>query len=103
MARVTVEDCLRAVGSHFALVVLAAQRARDLAQGAPPLVECDNKPGVTALREIAAGKVTFNESVDQALLEHIANTKVLDGLRKRRRVEHGVAIGAQAEAANVKK
>lgn len=99
MARVTVEDCLQAVGSHFALVVLAAQRARDLAKGARPLVACDNKPGVTALREIAAGKVTFNESVDQALLEHVASTKVLDGLRKRRRVDHTVAISSQGERA----
>ena len=58
MARVTVEDCIQAVGNHFALAVLGAQRARALAKGAIPLVQCDNNPGVTALREIAAGKVS---------------------------------------------
>jgi DNA-directed RNA polymerase subunit omega len=99
MARVTVEDCLQAVGNHFALAVLAAQRARALAKGAIPLVECDNKPGVTALREIADGKVTFNESLREVLLEHVASTKALDGLRKRRRVQHGIAVNTQAERA----
>lgn len=104
MARVTVEDCLRAVGNHFALAVLAADRARSLAKGAIPLVECDNKPGVTALREIAAGKVTFNESLREVLLAHVASTKALDGLRKRRRVEHEFAVSTQAErATSVKK
>jgi DNA-directed RNA polymerase subunit omega len=99
MARVTVEDCLQAVGNHFALAVLAAERARALAKGATPLVVCDNKPGVTALREIAAGKVTFNESLSEVLLQHVASTKALDGLRKRRRVEHGIAVSTQAERA----
>lgn len=63
MARVTVEDCLEQQGNRFALVVLAAQRARQLSKGATPLVECNNKPAVTALREIAAAKVRFIEDV----------------------------------------
>jgi len=46
MARVTVEDCLERVGNHFALVILAAGRARQLAAGAPRLVECANKSAV---------------------------------------------------------
>jgi DNA-directed RNA polymerase subunit omega len=37
--------------------MLAAQRARQLFQGSRPLVETDNREIVTALREIAAGKV----------------------------------------------
>ena len=53
MARVTVEDCLELVPNRFALVVLAAERARQLSRGASPLVDCDNKPAVTSLREIA--------------------------------------------------
>lgn len=59
MARITVEDCLRQVESRFALCLLAARRAKQLMKGAPPLVESDNKPIVQALREIAAGKVTY--------------------------------------------
>ena len=64
MARVTVEDCLERVNNRFALVILAAERARQLANGGRPLVHCTNKPAVTALREIARGQVRFNESVD---------------------------------------
>ena len=63
MARVTVEDCLDKVPNRFALVVLAAERARQLSRGATPGVDCDNKPAVTALREIAAGLVKFREDV----------------------------------------
>ncbi|MBI5560099.1 MAG: DNA-directed RNA polymerase subunit omega [Deltaproteobacteria bacterium] len=57
MARITIEDCLKKVPSRFALVHIAAQRARQLVKGAPKLVESDNRAVVTALREIAAGKV----------------------------------------------
>ncbi len=89
MARVTVEDCIQAVGNHFALAVLGAQRARALAKGAIPLVQCDNNPGVTALREIAAGKVSFHEELDHVLHLHAEGVKVLDGTRKRRRSGDG--------------
>ncbi len=57
MARITVEDCLKKVESRFELVILAARRAKMLMKGAKPLVETDNRPIVTALREVAAGKV----------------------------------------------
>jgi DNA-directed RNA polymerase subunit omega len=57
MARVTVEDCLEKVTSRFELVVLASKRAKQLFKGAKPLVETDNREIVTALREVAAGKV----------------------------------------------
>lgn len=57
MARITVEDCLQQVHSRFILVHIASQRARDLMKGAPALVKSENKAIVTALREIAAGKV----------------------------------------------
>ncbi|MGB9627806.1 MAG: DNA-directed RNA polymerase subunit omega [Thermodesulfobacteriota bacterium] len=59
MARITVEDCLRKVESRFELVILAARRARMLMKGAKPLVESTNRPIVSALREVAAGKVRF--------------------------------------------
>lgn len=57
MARITVEDCLEQIPNRFQLVLAATYRARMLSQGHAPKVECQNKPGVTALREIAAGKV----------------------------------------------
>jgi len=59
MARITVEDCLKNVDSRFALVILAARRAKMIMKGARPLVESDNRPIVNALREVAAAKVQF--------------------------------------------
>lgn len=59
MARVTIEDCTVKIPSRFELVVLAAQRAREISAGAKPAVERDNdKNPVVALREIAADAVT---------------------------------------------
>jgi DNA-directed RNA polymerase subunit omega len=57
MARITIEDCLEYTPNRFALVCVATQRVYDLAKGAPPEVACNNKEAVTALREIAAGKI----------------------------------------------
>jgi DNA-directed RNA polymerase subunit omega len=71
MARVTVEDCLEKVPNRFSLVILASERARQIARGASSLVDCDNKPAVTALREIAAGMVTFREDVRETVVEYI--------------------------------
>ena len=61
MARITVQDCLKKVQSRFQLVVLGAQRAKMLLGGAKPVVEADNREIVTALREVAEGKVYFVE------------------------------------------
>lgn len=57
MARITVEDCLSRIPNRFQLVLAATYRARMLSQGHAPKVETRNKPGVTALREIAEGQV----------------------------------------------
>ena len=57
MARITVEDCLEKIPNRFQLVLAATYRARMLSQGHVAKVETKNKPGVTALREIAAGEV----------------------------------------------
>jgi DNA-directed RNA polymerase subunit omega len=75
MARVTVEDCLEKVGNRFALVILAAERARQLSKGARALVRCENKPAVTALREIADGKVRFAEDVREMVDQHLKETR----------------------------
>ena len=65
MARITVEDCLKRVDSRFELVILAGRRAKMIMKGAKPLVESDNRPIVTALREVAAGKVKFKHPEDK--------------------------------------
>lgn len=57
MARITVEDCLKQIPNRFELVLSATYRARMLSQGHTPKIESKNKPCVTALREIAAGKI----------------------------------------------
>ena len=57
MARITVEDCLQRIPNRFQLVLAATYRARMLSQGHAPKIDAKNKPGVTALREIAAGEV----------------------------------------------
>ena len=57
MARITIEDCSKKIPNRFQLVLAAAYRARMLSQGHTPRVAGKNKPGVTALKEIAAGKV----------------------------------------------
>lgn len=58
MARVTTDDCLKSIPNRFQMTLAATYRARQLANGATPLVEVDkDKPTVLALREIAAGKI----------------------------------------------
>lgn len=66
MARVTVEDCLTQVENRFELVILAAKRARQLANGAEATLDWDkDKPTVMALRELAEntidGKVVMDD------------------------------------------
>jgi DNA-directed RNA polymerase subunit omega len=60
MARITVEDCLEVVDNRFELVMMAAKRARQLANGVEPQIdnsEANDKPTVLALREIAARRI----------------------------------------------
>ncbi len=77
MARVTVEDCLDKEENRFALVVLAANRTRQLMKGAKPLIDARgrNKAAVLALREIAAGKVRFGRASRDAVVEYIDDLK----------------------------
>ena len=66
MARVTVEDCLDKVENRFLLVMLASKRVKQLYKGAKPLVDTkNNRLVVGALREIAAGKVSYELSKKQ--------------------------------------
>jgi len=73
MARITVEDCLENVGSRFALAQLAAKRVHQLKNGSKQLVNCNNEKIVTALREIAAGKIRSNK-------EKVTNEENIDNI-----------------------
>ena len=62
MARVTVEDCIEKVPNRFGLVLLAGNRARAIANGAPLTIDRDNdKNPVVALRELADSTVVPEE------------------------------------------
>jgi len=61
MARVTVDDCLQKVQNRFVLIHMAIKRVKQYREGYKPLLESKNKEIVTALREIAAGKVVLEE------------------------------------------
>lgn len=71
MARITVEDCLEVVDNRFELVMMAAKRARQLANGVEPQIdnsEANDKPTVLALREIAARRIdnTYIDAVEKS-------------------------------------
>jgi DNA-directed RNA polymerase subunit omega len=75
MARVTVEDCVLKVPNRFELVLLAAQRAREITSGAPLSVDRDDdKNPVVALREIAdetVGLGHLKNSVVRGMQKHV--------------------------------
>jgi DNA-directed RNA polymerase subunit omega len=57
MARITIDDALKLIPNRFELTLAATYRARQLADGATPMLDPNkDKPTVLALREIAAGK-----------------------------------------------
>ncbi len=57
MARITVDDCLKIIPNRFDMSLAATFRARQIANGAQPMIEASrDKPTVIALRELAAGK-----------------------------------------------
>ncbi len=57
MARITIEDCQQRINNRFLLVQMAIKRVQQFRQGYEPLMATKNKEVVTALREIAAGKI----------------------------------------------
>jgi DNA-directed RNA polymerase subunit omega len=74
MARVTVEDCVLRIPNRFDLVMVAAQRARELAGGAPLSLERDNdKNPVVALREIADETVSIDTLQNSLIKGHQRN------------------------------
>ena len=72
MARVTVEDCVQKIPNRFELVLLAAQRARNLSRGEEMTVDRDDdKNPVIALREIAAETVSLS-GLEQDLVKSLS-------------------------------
>src|SRR6516162_10084653 len=75
MARVTVEDCVVKVPNRFELVLLAAQRAREIASGAPMTLDRDDdKNPVVALREIAdetVALIQLRDAVVRGMQKHV--------------------------------
>ena len=63
MARLTITDCLQTISDKYKMIILGAQRARQLYSGATPTVQTDDRKTVVALREIA------KETVDLETLE----------------------------------
>lgn len=68
MARVTVEDCIEHVPNRFELVLIAAQRAKQIAAGNPLTIDRDNdKDAVVSLREIADQTVSLENLKEDAI------------------------------------
>lgn len=71
MARVTVEDCVEKIPNRFDLVMIAAQRARDIAAGAELTIDRDNdKNPVVSLREIADHMVDYG-ALEETLIKSL--------------------------------
>lgn len=77
MARVTVEDCVDKIANRFELVLLAAHRARSIANGTSITVAPDNdKNPVIALREIAERKLSPDDMRETLIASIQKNTEV---------------------------
>jgi DNA-directed RNA polymerase subunit omega len=114
MARVTVEDCVLRVPNRFELVLLAAQRARNISRGEALTIDRDNdKNPVVALREIAdqtlklpdleqdlvrsLSRVPEPEPVDEEVLDLIPTDQNIFGLQDVSAEEEAAAMAAEAE------
>ena len=74
MARVTVEDCVQRVPNRFELVLLAAQRARNISRGEELTLDRDNdKNPVVALREIADETIELSR-IEQDLIKSLSRS-----------------------------
>ncbi len=112
MARVTVEDCIVKVPNRFELVLLGAQRARNISRGETLTIERDNdKNPVVALREIAEETVNLQdleqdlvrslsrvpepEPVDEEVLDLIPTDQNIFGLQDVSAEEEAAALAAE--------
>ena len=76
MARVTVEDCVDKISNRFDLVLLSAQRARQISGGAELTIDRDrDKNPVVALREIAEETITPDE-LKEAVVQSLQRVQI---------------------------
>lgn len=109
MARVTVEDCVVKVPNRFDLVMLAAQRARNVSRGEAVTLDRDNdKNPVVALREIAEGTVELPrlwqdlvKSVSRVPEPEPADEEVMDLIPTDQNIFGLQDVAADEEAANL--
>jgi DNA-directed RNA polymerase subunit omega len=108
MARVTVEDCVEKIPNRFELVLLAAQRARNLSRGEELTIDRDDdKNPVVALREIAEERVSYG-ALEQDLIKSLsrapepepADEEVLDLIPTDQNIFGLQDVSAEEEAAN---
>jgi DNA-directed RNA polymerase subunit omega len=66
MARITVEDALAQINNRFVIAEMAIKRVKMYREGYPQLLETNNSEVVTAIREIAAGKVRLRSPIKEA-------------------------------------
>ena len=105
MARITTEDCIVKVKDHFELVVVAAERAKELAGGSPAFIEREgDKPTVLALRELADDKLNTEELKNRTILsfrskvpfkETEASAEEIDNIEQQIASQVEVAVGAE--------
>lgn len=69
MARITVEDALQQINNRFVIAQMTMKRVRMYREGYEPLIKTDNREVVTALREIAAGKIKLKSPIKEAGIE----------------------------------
>ena len=109
MARVTVEDCVEKIPNRFELVLLAAQRARNISRGEELTIDRDNdKNPVIALREIADDTIDLNR-IEQDLIKSLsrapepepADEEVLDLIPTDQNIFGLQDISAEEEAATL--
>ncbi len=109
MARVTVEDCVLKVPNRFDLVMVAAQRARNISRGEAVTIDRDNdKNPVVALREIADGTVELPrlwqdlvKSVSRVPEPEPADEEVMDLIPTDQNIFGLQDVSAEEESANV--
>ena len=98
MARVTVEDCILHIPNRFELVLLAAQRAKQITSGNPLTIDRDNdKDGVVSLREIADQTVSLDQ-LQEGLIQSFFKKPISD-IADKKLLTSGEEIPAEVEEA----
>ncbi len=98
MARVTIEDCILHVPNRFELVLLAAQRAKQITSGNPLTIDRDNdKDGVVALREIADQTISLDQT-QETLIQSFFK-KPMSDIADKKLLTKGEEIPAEVEEA----